>query len=216
LCCRLNIRYLGYLREEIKKDYLKKIFLSEIVARVVKNILRERLRIKMRFERGMIAEKSCIDVVVETFNMVLQNKNFENFSENLENKVYNNKKFKNEDESSSYYSQYDDDMDSEEENQQKIEQKFETISFFDNSSKSLLFWSSQKLKDLIEENFPSSLSHSESRKDFDLKHLIDLSFIFKRIQEMMGITIDPSSKNVYFYCFIFFFLTFFLFQNIFF
>ena len=187
------MRSLGYVREAIKKDSLKKIFLSEIMARIVKNILRERLRIKMRFERGMIAEKSCIDVVVETFNMVLQNQVFGNFSESLfENKKENK-------ENSSYYSQYEEDIDDED---QKIETNFESLSIC-NTSKSSLFWSSEKLKDLIEENFPSSLSHSESKKDFDFKHLIDMSYMFNRIQEMMGITIDPSSKNVNYTCFLF-------------
>eukprot|EP01132_Coremiostelium_polycephalum_P000614 gene614-763_t len=66
----VNIRYLGYIRNYITEPQLKRILLTEIVARVLKNIMREELREKMKLLKSLEAD-SYIQVVMDFFNIVL-------------------------------------------------------------------------------------------------------------------------------------------------
>lgn len=133
---------------------------------------------KKKIKKGMIAEKSCIDIVVQTFNMVLLDQTFKEFDE--KKKISDKGK---EETNTNYYETYMDEngLDGEEEIQ-----KVET--FFP-------FWKSDQLKNLIEDSFPSSLSKEESNQQFNLKPLVDLSYLFSRIQHQNGIVLEESAKK---------------------
>ena len=178
----LNMRYLGYVRNQVVSKELRKKILSEIVARVIKHVLRERLRSRMRSESGMIAEKSCVDVVVDTFNMVLLDGAF-SLSSNQ-----GNKEKEASSSSRSYYEQYmgdyEDSIDCEELKDFKREEKEEMQPF----------WRSNLLKEMIEDSFPSSLSDNE-KESFDLKGSVDMSYLFSRIQHQNGIVLEDSARK---------------------
>ncbi|GAM24988.1 hypothetical protein SAMD00019534_081630 [Acytostelium subglobosum LB1] len=66
----INVRYLGIVRQHVTDPTLKRILLTEIVARVFKNIIREDLRKKMK-ELKSIEADSYIQVVMDFFNVIL-------------------------------------------------------------------------------------------------------------------------------------------------
>lgn len=66
----INVRYLGLARSRCTHEVAKMVLLSEMVCRVVKNLLRERLRERMRALRTM-AEEPYKEVILELFNLLL-------------------------------------------------------------------------------------------------------------------------------------------------
>lgn len=53
----INVRYLGLVRKHVQRSEIKQFVLVEMVARVVKNMLRQKLRNKMKVLRTL--EEGC-------------------------------------------------------------------------------------------------------------------------------------------------------------
>eukprot|EP01130_Rhizamoeba_saxonica_P007288 TRINITY_DN2942_c0_g1_i7.p1 TRINITY_DN2942_c0_g1~~TRINITY_DN2942_c0_g1_i7.p1 ORF type:complete len:1220 (-),score=212.02 TRINITY_DN2942_c0_g1_i7:96-3755(-) len=66
----VNIRYLGYVRQHVKKKSVQQLLLIEMVARVVKNEWRRKLRSRMLMIKS-IAEEIYRKVTRDYFNLVL-------------------------------------------------------------------------------------------------------------------------------------------------
>eukprot|EP01133_Synstelium_polycarpum_P013661 gene13661-16088_t len=66
----INVRYLGLVRAHVTSPELKRVLLTEIVARVFKNIIRADLRDKMKELRSIEAD-SYVQVVMDFFNIIL-------------------------------------------------------------------------------------------------------------------------------------------------
>lgn len=68
----INIRYLGLLRSSVKDTKIKQILLSEMVARVIKNISRDKLRKKMsKLKASSLSEDPYKQVIVNFLNLIL-------------------------------------------------------------------------------------------------------------------------------------------------
>lgn len=67
----INIRLLGLMRNASKNKTISNLFLVEMTARSIKNILREKMRTIMRNQRGTVSQDPAQKVVLDLFNTVL-------------------------------------------------------------------------------------------------------------------------------------------------
>ena len=65
----INLRYLGNLRHEVKREDIKQMILVEMVARIIKHELRSKMRQQMR-ELKLPLEHSCREMVIDHLNLV--------------------------------------------------------------------------------------------------------------------------------------------------
>lgn len=75
----VNVRFLGRIRKIVTDEALKGVLLHEMITRILKNILREKLRILMR-KRGALAQEPYKNLVRQFMNnIVLGGKNAESY-----------------------------------------------------------------------------------------------------------------------------------------
>lgn len=67
----INVRYLGLLRSHVQNETLRNLILIEMIARVIKNRLRDKLRRTMRNSVQTLIGDAFLEVVLTTFNRVL-------------------------------------------------------------------------------------------------------------------------------------------------
>ena len=65
----INLRYLGNLRHEVKREDIKQMILVEMIARIIKHELRSKMKQQMR-ELKLPLEHSCREMVIAHLNLV--------------------------------------------------------------------------------------------------------------------------------------------------
>lgn len=66
----INVRHLGQVRAYCKSPHAKKMILLEMVVRVIKDHINQKMRETVQIERGL-SQEPFIEVVVDTFNLIL-------------------------------------------------------------------------------------------------------------------------------------------------
>lgn len=88
----INLRHLGLLRSRVKSYSVRQWLLTEMIARVIKDLLRGQMRTKMR-EVRILSEEPFKEVVVRVFNLILgRHKSSSSFWDLVKEKL--KKKFK--------------------------------------------------------------------------------------------------------------------------
>jgi hypothetical protein len=88
----VNLRHMGILRSRVKSYRIRQFLITEMIARVIKDLLRGQMRAKMR-EVRVLSEEPFKEVVVRVFNLILgRHKNSYSFWELVKERL--RKKFK--------------------------------------------------------------------------------------------------------------------------
>eukprot|EP01095_Lingulamoeba_sp_RSL-Kostka_P009027 TRINITY_DN3078_c0_g2_i1.p1 TRINITY_DN3078_c0_g2~~TRINITY_DN3078_c0_g2_i1.p1 ORF type:complete len:341 (+),score=110.04 TRINITY_DN3078_c0_g2_i1:174-1196(+) len=68
----INLRYLGRLRHWIESEFIKQIIFVEMIARVIKHVLRQKLRKKMK-QLKLPLEHECRELIINDCNLIFGN-----------------------------------------------------------------------------------------------------------------------------------------------
>eukprot|EP01128_Nolandella_sp_AFSM9_P005573 TRINITY_DN270_c0_g2_i2.p1 TRINITY_DN270_c0_g2~~TRINITY_DN270_c0_g2_i2.p1 ORF type:complete len:1572 (+),score=354.00 TRINITY_DN270_c0_g2_i2:505-5220(+) len=129
----INTRHIGMLRTIVDNELIKSYLLTEAFSRVVKNIIKEKMRLSLR-TTSSLAEDKIKEIISEHFNRIMDHEDDE---------------------------------------------------FWDGVTKRLL------------ESFPQILTAKEKKELKNWRGLIDLNHTFRRLPELLGVTLTEECKTAF-------------------
>ena len=190
----INCRHLGLVRKEVPPHFelMKKLLLTEIIARTLSQLLREFLRNEMK-EIKIARQHPYNNLVLKFINCVFPkgiNRRTIDFTKVLANQplhlcqpTANKLQFFRGSK-----------VESGEEEEEVIDTSIQEKVLNVDSLNSPKFWSVE-IKKIIEEKFLSSLTEEESSEEIDVRTLIDIPHLIRRLCQQTGIKLSKQALS---------------------